>query len=307
MHQNQRQAKMEWFGGIEAGGTKFNCMIAQGPDKIIAETTIPTRLPSETLTEVVRFFTETEKRLNISVSSIGVATFGPINLSPDEPNFGVITSTPKIKWQNTPILEILRSGFKVPVYIDTDVNAAAEAEGTWGAGMGLSDFIYLTVGTGIGGGVISNCRPIHGISHPEVGHMRIMHDKVLDPFEGICPFHHDCLEGLASGPAIKARWSQLPVDLPKEHPAWQLEAAYLAQAIHNLVLVCSPQKLILGGGVMQKAGLFEKIRNAVQASLNHYLNTPLINESIENYIVPPFLGNRSGMLGAIAIAQRFYK
>jgi fructokinase len=297
---------MEWFGGIEAGGTKFNGIIAHGPDKIIAETTIPTKTPTETLPEVIRFFKDSERKLGVSISSLGVASFGPLNLSPDEPNFGMITSTPKMKWQNTPLFDLLQESFKVPVFLDTDVNGAAVAESKWGAGMGLKDLVYITVGTGIGGGIIANGKPIYGIKHPEIGHMRVSHNNSTDPFEGICPFHKDCLEGLSSGPAIKNRWGVAPIDLPRDHPAWDLEANYLGQAIHNLILICSPQKFILGGGVMQKAGLFEKIRKSVQLSLNHYINAPLINECIENYIVPPFLGLRSGVLGAIAIAQRLH-
>lgn len=294
---------MKWYGGIEAGGTKFNCIIARDPDHVLAETTIQTKSPDETIPDVIKFFEDSKQKLGISLSSLGVASFGPVNLSVDQPGYGTITSSPKIQWQNTPLLDRLKVNFNIPIMFDTDVNGAAIGEGKWGAGKGLSDFVYVTIGTGIGGGIITNGLPVHGLIHPELGHMVINHDRTFDPFEGICPFHHDCLEGLASGPAMTKRWGIPTQDLPETHSAWDLEAYYLGQAIHNLCLVCSPKRIILGGGVMKKPGLIEKIRLTAQSSLNGYIESVEIKNNIDAFIVAPALGDRAGVFGAIALAS----
>ncbi|MCX6054466.1 MAG: ROK family protein [Chloroflexi bacterium] len=295
---------MNYYGGIEAGGTKFICMIGHDPEHILSEFMIPTKSPDLTIPEVIRFFKEGEITFGIKLSSIGIATFGPLNLSVNDPGFGTITSTPKTQWQNTPLYQIVKGHFNIPVQIDTDVNGAAIGEGKWGAGIGFRDFVYITIGTGIGGGIISCGKPIHGLTHPEIGHMLLHHDPKRDPFLGICPFHKDCLEGMASGPSMTERWGISTYEMEPSHPAWDLEAHYLAQAIHNLCLICSPQRIILGGGVMKNSELLQKIRKNVQISLKGYIDAPLINDHIDEFIVPPLLGDRAGVLGAIALASQ---
>jgi fructokinase len=294
---------MEWYGGIEAGGTKFNCIIAQDPEHILAETTISTLTPEITIPEVIHFFKEGESTHQIKLSAMGIACFGPVNLDKQDPLFGSITSTPKIQWQNTPLLNLLKTQFNIPFGFDTDVNGAALGEGKWGAGQGLSDFVYITIGTGIGGGIISNGLPLHGLIHPELGHILLNHDLKKDPFAGVCPFHGDCLEGLASGPSMTKRWGISTHDMPEDHPAWDLEAFYLGQAVHDLCLFSSPKRIIMGGGVMKKTGLLKKIRANVRASLNGYVDSELIKQENESYIVSPHFGDRAGSLGAIALAS----
>lgn len=294
---------MKWFGGIEAGGTKFNCIIAQDPEHILAECTIPTESPQVTLPEVIRFFKDNEVKHDIHIIAMGVACFGPVNLDQNDPLFGSITSTPKVQWQNTPILTQLGTAFNIPLGFDTDVNGAAMGEGRWGAGHGLSDFIYVTIGTGIGGGVICNGQPVHGLIHPELGHLLMKHDLSKDPYPGRCPFHGDCLEGLASGPAMTERWGVSTHDLDANHSAWDLEALYLGQAVHNWVLSYSPKRIILGGGVMKKPGLLEKIRLVARDSLNGYVDSDLIKKVNDSFIVAPQLGDRAGSMGAITLAS----
>ena len=298
---------MKYFGGIEAGGTKFVCVVTDSGKNILAETRFPTTTPGETLGRVITFFKEQNQSLPEPVSAMGVACFGPIDPEPSSPQFGYITTTPKPGWANTPVVEPLRDVFGVPVAIDTDVNAAAVGEGVWGAGTGIDSFLYLTIGTGIGGGGVFNGRPIHGLIHPEMGHIRIPHDQAKDPYSGFCPYHGDCFEGLAAGPALLGRWGQPGDTLPPEHPAWALEAHYIALALQNFVCTLSPRKIILGGGVMQQAHLFPMIRAEVQQLLNGYVQSPEIIERIDQYIVPPGRGNRAGVMGAIALAEQQIK
>lgn len=296
---------MPLYGGIEAGGTKFVCAVGSGPDEIRAEVRFPTTTPQETLQQAVEFFQAQEARLGERLTAIGIASFGPVDLIPQSPTYGFITSTPKPGWRNVDIVGYIRRALKVPVGFDTDVNGAALAEGLWGAAQGLDTFIYLTVGTGIGGGGMVGGKLIHGLLHPEMGHLRIPHDRGRDPFEGRCPYHGDCLEGLASGPALEARWGVRPENLPPDHPAWDLEAEYLALALHNLVCALSPQRVILGGGVMKQAHLFPRIRARLRDLLNGYIPVPaILTEEIEAYVVPPALGDRAGVLGALALAMR---
>lgn len=290
------------FAGIEAGGTKWVCMIAADPDEIHAATRFPTTRPEETIGSAINFiqmhFQSGDMR------GIGIGSFGPLDLNPNSPTYGFITSTPKPGWENTDLINPFRKAFDLPVGFDTDVNAAALGEARWGAAKGLTDFVYLTIGTGIGGAGIINGELIHGLVHPEMGHVCIPHDREKDPFPGVCPYHGDCLEGLATGPAIEARWGVKGEDLPPEHPAWQLEAQYLALAVANLIYTHSPQRVILGGGVMEQAQLFPLIRNYVQDILNEYIAAEEILGDIEGYIVPPGLGSEAGGLGAIALAQQ---
>lgn len=289
---------MTFFGSIEAGGTKFVCMVAASPNRIVAESRFPTTTPQETLARTIDFF-----KKNPPVQSIGIAAFGPLDLDPVSDQFGFITSTPKPGWQFTDIRGEIQKALTVPVAIDTDVNAAALSELKWGAGIGLSTLVYFTIGTGIGGGCVVNGVPLHGLVHPEMGHMRIPHDRAADPFEGCCPYHKDCLEGLASGTALNARWNTRAETLPPEHPAWQLEVEYLSQAVHNVICTLSPQRVILGGGVMQQQHLFPAIRARVQVLLNQYVQSPKILTGMNTFITPPALGNQAGVLGGLALAM----
>lgn len=293
---------MSLWGGIEAGGTKFVCAVATGPDDILAETRFPTTTPGETIEQAVAFFRRHQGSQGLA--AIGIASFGPVDPNPDSSTFGYITTTPKPGWAHTDLAGAIRQELSVPVGFDTDVNGAALAEHRWGAAAGLDTFVYLTIGTGIGGGCMANGKLVHGLIHPEMGHIRIPHDRERDPFPGVCPFHGDCLEGLAAGPAIEARWGGRAETLPADHPAWPLEADYLALGLVNIICCVFPQRIILGGGVMEQAHLFPLVRSRVQELLNGYLKTSLILDRIDEYVVRPGLGNRAGVLGAIALAQQ---
>lgn len=289
---------MTIYGGIEAGGTKFVCAVGTGPHNILAETRFPTTTPQETIGRAIAFFKGQEP-----LTAIGVASFGPVDPNPVSPTFGYITSTPKPGWADTDLVGPLKAVLGVPVGFDTDVNGAALGEHTWGAAQGLDTFIYLTIGTGVGGGVMAGGKLLHGVMHPEMGHIFLPHDRDKDPFEGICPFHKDCLEGLAAGPALEARWGARAETLPLDHPAWELEAAYIAYALANFTLTLAPQRIILGGGVMEQKQLFPLVRAKMRDLLNGYFQVSEILEGIDNFIVPPGLGGRAGVLGAIALAK----
>ena len=291
------------FGGIEAGGTKFVCLVGTGPDDIRAESRFATTTPEHTIENALEFLTAEQERQG-RLAAVGIASFGPVDLQPDSPTFGYITSTPKPGWANVPMVGAARRSLGVPVGFDTDVNGAALAEGRWGAARGLHSFLYLTIGTGIGGGGLLDGRLMHGLIHPEMGHIRVPHDLQTDPFAGHCPFHGDCLEGLASGPALQSRWGRPPEELPEDHPAWALEAHYLALALVTFVCTVSPQRIVIGGGVMSNRWLFPLIRGEVVGLLNNYVRAPQIVKDIDDYIVPPGLGHRAGALGALALAEQ---
>ena len=293
------------FAGIEAGGTKWVCMVAAHPGDIRATTRFPTSQPRETIEKAIQFFKE--EIHNSGLKALGIASFGPLNLNQDSPTFGYLTTTPKPGWADTNLLQPFQEAFNLPTGFDTDVNAAALGEARWGAAQGLSDFVYLTIGTGIGGAAIVNNTLVHGLIHPEMGHMLIPHDLDQDPFPGVCPYHSGCLEGLATGPAIAARWGEKGENLPVDHPAWQLEANYIALGLANLVTILSPQRIILGGGVMDQKQLFPLIRKQLQEALAGYVPAREILEEIDRYIVPPKLGSQAGVLGAIALAQEAAK
>ena len=280
-------------GGIEAGGTKFVCAVGTGPDDVRAVARVPTTTPAETLARTVAFFAEQAAR--VPLTALGVASFGPVDLDSSSPTFGRITTTPKPGWRDVDVVGPLRAALRVPVAFDTDVNAAALAEHRWGAGRGLGTLVYVTVGTGIGGGAVVDGRPLHGLVHPEMGHVRVPHDRARDPFEGVCPAHGDCWEGLATAPAIAARWGRPPETLPDDHPAWALEARYLALGLANLVLTLSPERIVLGGGVMRAAGLLARVRAETAKALADYVRAP--------DLVPPALGERAGVLGALWLAE----
>ncbi len=277
----------ERLGGIEAGGTKFVCGVCDSasPCETLIREEFRTTTPDETLAMATGFFSRHP------VAALGIGCFGPVDL-----RRGTITTTPKPGWQNVAIVDRLRTSTGIQgITFDTDVNAAAMGEYTWGAAQGVNTFIYLTVGTGIGGGVMMNGQLLHGLSHPEMGHIRIPHDRIADNFAGDCYAHGDCLEGLASGAAIKRRWKRSGEELPPDHPAWDLEANYLALALMTFTCALSPQKVIIGGGVMNQVG-FPVVREKLSALLNNYTAAP--------EVVPPGLGANSGLLGAISLAGR---
>ena len=286
------------FGGMEGGGTKFICAVGTSPDDVQDEIRIPTTSPGETLDQVVAFFRKYD------LSAIGLAPFGPLNLDPASPKYGSIAATPKQGWSGVDIIGPIYKAFDLPLAFDLDVNAAAYGEYSWVAqDQGVRSLVYFTIGTGIGAGVIIDGRIVHGLTHPEAGHLRLPHDRKKDPFPGICPFHGDCFEGMASGPALARRWRKPAASLPDQHPAWELEATYIAHALVNTILLLSPERIILGGGVMQHQALFPSIRTKVQHLLNDYISSPVLAGSLQEFIVPPALGNRSGVLGALALAK----
>jgi len=288
------------LGGIEAGGTKFICAVGTGPDDLV-KAQFPTTTPEATLAQVLQFFKANGGR---GLEAVGIGSFGPVDLDPASPEYGHITSTPKAGWANFDLVGTVVKGLKVPVGFDTDVNAALLGEWRWGAAQGLANAIYLTIGTGVGGGVMVHGQVVHGLVHPEIGHLRIPHDLAQDPFAGNCPFHTDCLEGLASGPAMEKRWGMKATELPTDHRAWKLEAHYLAVALANLTLTISPQRILLGGGVMQQPHLFKMIRDEFALVLNGYVRHPDILDHLDEYIQPPRLGGNAGIVGSLFLAAQ---
>ncbi|MBN2382679.1 ROK family protein [bacterium] len=289
------------WGAIEAGGTKFNCALVSARQRIVASDSVPTTDPVETLEAVIRFF---RQRLGSSIlEGIGIASFGPLNLDPFSDSYGLLTSTPKKGWSGVNPVRQLKTCFDVPIIIDTDVIGAALAEYHLGAARGLTDFCYITVGTGIGAGFMINDQPVHGLGHSEWGHIRIPHDLDADPFPGNCPFHGDCLEGLASGSALEARWGSPAQTLAPDHPAWDLEAHYLALALSNIIMTLAPQRIILGGGIMKQTRLFAAIRAQITQFLAGYMHIPSLEADENSYIVPPGCGQNAGILGAALLVQ----
>lgn len=287
------------YGGVETGGTWCVCALGSGPDRIERQEQFRTGGPEETLDRIVEFF-----RLGPRPAAIGIASFGPVDVHPDSPTWGYVTTTPKEGWQHVAVAPVVRDRLEVPVTFDQDVAAAALGEYRWGAGRGVRSLCYVTVGTGIGAGLLIDGTPWHGLVHPEVGHIRIPHDRDRDAFPGVCPTHGDCWEGLACGPALEQRWGVPASELPDEHPAWELEAQYLALGLLSIVCVFSPERVILGGGVMERRGLREKVAVRLRELIAGYLATPLLREEIDAFLVPPALGDEAGVLGAIALARR---
>jgi fructokinase len=285
------------YGGIEAGGSKWECALGTGPDDVRACTTIPTTTPAETIDRTVAFF-EREG----PVDAIGIGSFGPLDGNPASPTWGYITTTPKLGWAQTDVGREIKRRLSVPVAFDTDVNAAALAEHRWGAAQGLDTSCYITVGTGIGGGGMVEGRLLHGLVHPEFGHMRIPHDREADPFPGVCPYHGDCWEGLASGRAIEARWGKPSAELT-DGAAWDLEAHYLALGLVCVICVLSPERVVIGGGVMNRRGLLELVQREIVALMNGYLSAPVLGDGISGFVTAPALGRRAGVLGALALAE----
>lgn len=282
------------IGAIEAGGTKFVCGIGDEHGKIEDQTSFPTGHPDQTLPKVIEYFQ------NRQVEAIGIGSFGPVDLRPDSPTYGCVTTTPKPGWANFDLLGTLKQTFAVPFGWDTDVNAAVYGEVKWGAAQGLSNCLYMTVGTGVGLGIYSEGKLVHGLVHPEGGHV-LARRHPEDEFAGVCPYHGDCLEGMAAGPALEARWGKKGHELPADHRAWEMEAFYIAQSLTDAILLLSPQKIILGGGVMQQTQLYPLIREAVLRNLNGYVSSSAILEHMDEYIVAPGLGQQAGLCGALAL------
>ena len=285
------------YGGIEGGGTKFRCVIGSDPDNIYASSEIDTKTPVLTIKELINFFSEKQSEMPQALK-IGIGCFGPLDLDPQSKTYGYIKETPKLDWKNIDIRGELERALKIPVIIDTDVNAAAIGELIWGAGRELQNFLYATIGTGIGVGAVINKRIFYAKHHPEMGHMFIPLDPgERETYTGCCPYHGSCVEGLASGSAITKRWGSQLSTLQKDHPAWQLEAEYLATFFANLTFAFQPQKIIVGGGVMNDY-LLSLTREILSQKIADYSNV-----NSYNYLVRPQLGNKSGVMGAVALAR----
>jgi fructokinase len=289
------------YGAIEAGGTKFVCALGHADGTLVAESRLPTTDPSATLGAMVEFLRHGSAQHG-ALQGIGIASFGPVVLDRRSPHYGFIGKTPKRGWSHTDIAGAVRAEFACPVGFDTDVNAAALAEHRWGAGRDIDNLVYITVGTGIGGGVLVNGVPLHGLMHPEIGHLFVRRHPLDAAFSGSCPFHGDCLEGLASGPAIKLRSGQELSLLDAAHLQWTLEADYLGQLCAALVLTVSPRRIIMGGGVMSQNRLFPIIQQHMLHWLAGYIDREELLQHADRYVVPPALGTRAGVLGALSLA-----
>ncbi len=289
------------FGGVEAGGTKVICVVGTGPGDIRASTRIPLGLPASTIGAALRFF-EDVRATGTVLLAVGVASFGPLEIRPDHPDHGRITATTKAGWSGVDMLGPFREALGVPAGVETDVNAAAIAEGRWGAARGLDAFVYLTLGTGIGGGAVVGGRIVHGIRHPEMGHIAVGR-LPGDTFEGVCPFHRDCWEGMASGPAIAARFGRRAEELvgADRDAAAELAGAYLAAGIRSLTYALAPARFVVGGGLAELPGLLEAARRALPAQLAGYPG--LSEHDSSRFVVPAGLGGMAGPLGAIAVAE----
>jgi fructokinase len=288
------------IGAVEAGGTKFVCGFGNESGEILDRVSFPTEQPEKTLTQVIEYFKDNQ------VEAIGIGSFGPINIDRSSPQYGYVTTTPKPGWSNYPVLPELKKVFDIPFGWDTDVNAAALGEATWGAAKGLDSCLYYTIGTGVGVGVYAEGKLVHGLVHPEGGHV-FTRRHPDDSYVGKCPYHGDCLEGMASGPAIEARWKVKGNELSADHPAWNMEAFYIGQAVAGAILLLSPQKVILGGGVMHQRQLFPLIREQVRNTLKGYVSAAELADKIDGYIVPPGLGDNAGLSGSIALGLQAYR
>ncbi|OKP95190.1 ROK family protein [Paenibacillus sp. P46E] len=282
------------IGAIEAGGTKFICGVGNEKGEILDRISFPTESPEKTIRQAVDYFQDT------GAEAIGIGSFGPVNMDGSSSMYGHVTTTPKPGWGGFDFVGSMKRHFPVPIGFDTDVNAAAFGEVKWGAAQGLDSCVYYTIGTGVGVGVFSEGKLVHGLVHPEGGHV-LTRRHVQDDFKGLCPYHGDCLEGLAAGPAIEKRWGVKGSALPADHPAWEIEAYYLGQAIAGVILLLSPKRVILGGGVMHQEHLFPLIRREVCQALKGYVSAPEILETMDSYIVPPGLGDNAGLCGALAL------
>ena len=285
------------YGGIEAGGTKFVCVVGNSSGDIQEQISIPTSTPEETMPKVFAFFDKYQ------LDAFGVGSFGPVDVNENSSTYGSITATPKLAWRNYPIVKELKQRYSIPVGFNTDVNVAALAEVTLGAAKGLDSCLYITIGTGIGAGAVVRGELLQGLSHPEMGHILVRRHK-MDSYEGKCPYHKDCLEGLAAGPAIEERWGQKAIYLENHSDVWEMEGYYIAQAIMQYILILSPKRIILGGGVMKQKQLFPIIYKHVKQLLNQYMVFPELDENIHSYIVSPGLGDNAGAIGSLLLANK---
>ena len=292
------------IAAIEAGGTKIVCGVGTGPHDIHSVVRIDTTNPDDTLESVSRYLSKA-KTQHGPIAAIGIGSFGPLDLNPESESYGFITSTPKPGWQHTDVVTFFKNRFKVPVGFDTDVNAAVLAEYHWGAGQGMDPLIYITVGTGVGGGVLVNGKLLHGLSHPEIGHLAVPPPLSSAAIirEGQCPFHRNCVEGFVCGPAISKRWGVKAEALPLDHPVWEEVADVMGYALMNLCLTLSPKRIILGGGVMSQPHIIPLICGKTAQHLNGYILQPQLGREISEFIVSPGLGSRSGLLGALALGR----
>jgi fructokinase len=288
---------MQVYGALEAGGTKFICAVAESPDAPLLErVSFMTTTPAETIEQAVNFFKK------YSLKALGVASFGPIDLDPASPTHGYITATPKPGWVNTDLLGPLREALNIPIGFDTDVNGAALGESRYGAARDVPSVVYFTVGTGIGGGAVVNRQPLRGLVHSEMGHIPLKRHPD-DKYTGHCPYHGDCLEGMACGPAIEARWGARGETLAVDHKAWIIEAYYLAQAVTTVIYTLSPHRVILGGGIMHQKQLFPLIRKNALELLNGYITNPSTQEAMDKFVISPGLGDDAGCRGALELAK----
>lgn len=300
---------MSLLAGIETGGTKINCAVGPEPTTIVERKRIPTTAnPDADLAAVADFLSEASSRHG-TLAAVGIGSFGPCDPHRDSPTFGYVTATPKPGWRDTDVVGILTHHLThhgappVPIAFDTDVDAAAWGEYRHGAGQGQSSLVYVTVGTGIGGGAVVAGSVLHGSIHPEMGHVRLPRSSAeQEAFAGVCPYHGDCWEGVAAGPAIAARWGAPGQDLPNDHPAWDLTAQYIAVGLHALVCVLSPSRVVLGGGVGANPNVLRRVRPLLVASLAGYIADPAITEHVDDFLVPPALAGDSGVVGALALA-----
>lgn len=283
------------LGVIEAGGTKIIVGIGDEHGTLHEVEFFPTKGPEETVEKIGQYFADK------TIDALGIGTFGPADLNPESETYGYILDTPKPGWSMFPLLDRIKEYVDVPTVFDTDVNGAALGEMMWGAAKGLDSCLYMTIGTGVGGGFCHKGELLHGMMHPEMGHL-LLRRHPEDDYKGHCPFHGDCFEGMACGPAIEDRWNQKAYDLPIDHQAWEMEAYYIAQALMQYVLVLSPEKIILGGGVMKQKQLFEKVHVYLKSMMKAYIKNPLLGKAIDKYIVYPALGDNSGTYGALALA-----
>lgn len=284
------------LGALEAGGTKMVCAVGDENGKIFEQMTIPTKTPEETIPQIIEYFKKAQ------IEALGIASFGPLDLNKSSSTYGSITNTPKPGWENYNILGAFKEALSCPVGFDTDVNGSVLGEVTFGQAKGKSCVIYVTIGTGIGAGIFVEGRLLHGMLHPEAGHV-LIHRRRMDTYQGKCRYHTDCLEGLASGPAIEERWGKPAAELKEQKEVWDLEAYYIAQALSNYILTLSPQMIILGGGVMHQEQLFPMIRSYVMEMLNGYVRTVEL-EHMESYIVPASLNGDQGIKGCLELARR---
>ncbi len=289
------ELKMKKYGALEAGGTKMVCAIGTEDGTILDQVSIPTTTPEETVDKIAAYFADKD------IVALGVATFGPVDVKKDSPTYGYILSTPKLAWQHYDLLSALKKRIPVPMEIDTDVNGSCLGELTFGCAKGLDSVIYITIGTGVGVGIAINGKLMHGMLHPEAGHI-LLNKHPNDPYSGKCPFHPNCMEGLCAGPAIEERWGAPAVTLKDKQEVWELEAYYIAQAIVNFICTLSPRKIILGGGVMHQEQLFPLIRQKTKELLNGYIETEELKD-LDHYIVPASLHDDQGIMGAVQLAK----